>query len=59
MTRHYYHENEAVLRKAVAAIPAIGGTLAHRQGEGFFGAGAAQNAAPGVEYIPDAEKLIR
>ena len=55
MTRHYYHENEAVLRKAVAAIPAIGGALAHRQGEGFFGAGAAQNAAPGVEYFPDAE----
>ena len=24
MTRHYYHENEAVLRKAVEAIPAIG-----------------------------------
>ena len=24
MTRHYYHENEDVLRRAVAAIPAIG-----------------------------------
>ncbi len=24
MTRHYYHENEAVLRSAVAAIPVIG-----------------------------------
>jgi hypothetical protein len=24
MTRHYYHENEDVLRQAVAAIPAIG-----------------------------------
>jgi len=24
MTRHYYHENEAVLRQAVEAIPAIG-----------------------------------
>ena len=24
MTRHYYHENEEVLRQAVAAIPAIG-----------------------------------
>ena len=24
MTRHYYHENEAVLRSAVEAIPAIG-----------------------------------
>ena len=24
MTRHYYHENEAMLRKAVSAIPAIG-----------------------------------
>ena len=24
MTRHYYHENETVLRQAVAAIPAIG-----------------------------------
>ena len=29
MTRHYYHENEEVLRQAVAAIPAIG------KGEGF------------------------
>ena len=26
MTRHYYHENEGALRKAVAAIPAIGET---------------------------------
>ena len=25
MTRHYYHENEDVLRKAVSAIPVIGG----------------------------------
>ena len=24
MTRHYYHENEEVLRQAVAAIPAVG-----------------------------------
>ena len=24
MTRHYYHENEDVLRQAVSAIPAIG-----------------------------------
>ena len=24
MTRHYYHENEEILRKAVAAIPALG-----------------------------------
>ena len=24
MTRHYYHENEEILRQAVAAIPAIG-----------------------------------
>ena len=27
MTRHYYHENEAVLRQAVDAIPAIGPNL--------------------------------
>ena len=24
MTRHYYHENEEMLRQAVAAIPAVG-----------------------------------
>ena len=58
MTRHYYHENEAALRKAVAAIPAIGGSVAQRQGEGFFRAGAAQTAAPGVEYFPDAESAV-
>lgn len=27
MTRHYYHENEEVLRKAVAAIPDIGASV--------------------------------
>lgn len=29
MTRHYYHENESVLRQAVDAIPAIGTGEAH------------------------------
>ena len=29
MTRHYYHENEAVLRQAVDAIPMIGAGKAH------------------------------
>lgn len=27
MTRHYYHENEEVLRKAIAAIPNVGASL--------------------------------
>lgn len=27
MTRHYYHENEDVLRKAIAAIPSVGATV--------------------------------
>jgi len=31
MTRHYYHENEAVLRQAVDAIPAIGAALGKRE----------------------------
>jgi len=30
MTRHYYHENEDVLRKAVSAIPVIGRAVAPR-----------------------------
>ncbi|MBR1921818.1 MAG: site-specific integrase [Kiritimatiellae bacterium] len=30
MTRHYYHENEDVLRRAVAAIPAIGLDMTHQ-----------------------------
>lgn len=36
MTRHYYHENEDVLRKAVAAIPSLDasdGVKAHVEGE--------------------------
>lgn len=27
MTRHYYHENEDVLRKAIAAIPSVGASV--------------------------------
>jgi hypothetical protein len=27
MTRHYYHENEEALRRAVDAIPAVGGAV--------------------------------
>ena len=27
MTRHYYHENEDVLRKAIAAIPSVTATV--------------------------------
>ena len=34
MTRHYYHENEEVLRQAVAAIPAIGATVNGKRGMG-------------------------
>ena len=42
MTRHYYHENEAVLRQAVEAIPAIG----NREGAGL---GTLSRAAPSLQ----------
>lgn len=51
MTRHYYHENEAVLRQAVAAIPAMGGTSVKKSGERFF-AGQGALEAKGVEFFP-------
>ncbi len=40
MTRHYYHESEAALRSAVAAIPVIGGG----GGRGLVGAGLGDGA---------------
>ena len=39
MTRHYYHENEDVLRQAVAAIPAIGREGMSDEDFGMRGAG--------------------
>ena len=48
MTRHYYHENEAALRQAVAAIPAIGRRpSAQQRGPGF-------GEAPAVAEPPSA-----
>lgn len=58
MTRHYFHENETALRQAVSAIPCIGGAVARKHGEGFFGAGVEATAAQGVEYFPDAESAL-
>lgn len=34
MTRHYYHENEEVLHRAIAAIPAIGSSSAFEAAKG-------------------------
>ena len=34
MTRHYYHENEAALRRAVEAMPTVGGSGARGRAEG-------------------------
>ena len=45
MTRHYYHENEAVLRQAVEAIPAIGGTGNGERGMEGNGAGGSRFVA--------------
>ena len=41
MTRHYYHENETVLRQAVDAIPAIGAGAACKPAVARSAAGAA------------------
>jgi len=50
MTRHYYHENEDVLRKVVAAIPAIGGSVVSMKpphGDGRTVAPRPPSAVPG------------
>ena len=47
MTRHYYHENEAVLRKAVEAIPAIG-TDSETRDEGMQREGRSPLRPPSV-----------
>ena len=41
MTRHYYHENEAILRQAVDAIPAIGAGAACKPSVARSAAGSA------------------
>ena len=55
MTRHYYHENEEVLRQAVAAIPAIGAGGARAPLVARSAVGAANYtpaAAPRTEGVP-------
>ena len=55
MTRHYYHENEEVLRQAVAAIPAIGTGAAVSPSVARVALGSADNPssqAPRTEGVP-------
>lgn len=55
MTRHYYHENEDVLRQAVEAIPAIGAGAARTPRVGLPAPGAAIHspaATPRTEGVP-------
>ena len=55
MTRHYYHENEDVLRQAVEAIPAIGAGAARTPRVGLPAPGAAihsPTATPRTEGVP-------
>lgn len=55
MTRHYYHENEDVLRQAVEAIPAIGAGAARTPRVGLSAPGAAiyfPAATPRTEGVP-------
>ena len=55
MTRHYYHENEDVLRQAVKAIPAIGASAAGTPYDGLPVPGAAIHppaATPRTESVP-------
>ena len=55
MTRHYYHENEDILRQAVEAIPAIGAGAARTPRVGLPAPGAAIHspaATPRTEGVP-------
>ena len=55
MTRHYYHENEDVLRQAVEAIPAIGAGATRTPRVGLPAPGAAIHspaATPRTEGVP-------
>ena len=55
MTRHYYHENEDVLRQAVEAIPAIGAGTTRTPRVGLPAPGAAIHspaATPRTEGVP-------
>ncbi len=55
MTRHYYHENEDVLRQAVEAIPAIGAGAARTPRVGLPAPGTAIHspaATPRTEGVP-------
>ena len=55
MTRHYYHENEAALRSAVAAIPVIGEGRGKREGGDASGAGCepvVARPASGAANVP-------
>lgn len=48
MTRHYYHENEDVLRQAVEAIPAIGADAARTSRVGL----SAPNSDISIPHLP-------
>lgn len=53
MTQHYYHENEAVLRQAVDAIPAIGSaTTVNNSKQKTEGASPQQTVSPSNGDVP-------
>ena len=54
MTRHYYHENEEVLRQAVAAIPAIG---ERGMGNGERGMGNGERSGMGRGFSDSINKI--
>ena len=57
MTRHYYHENEAALRRAVEAMPTVGGGGARGSAEG--GSVPPQVASACGERLTPAQRLKR
>lgn len=55
MTRHYYHENEEVLRKAVAAIPNVGSSIEVRPAKTL--AGVSPAATISSETLAEMRKM--
>lgn len=53
MTRHYYHENEDVLRKAIAAIPSVTATVDMTKKQGSEVCMAAGEAVHTANLTPD------
>ena len=53
MTRHYYHENEDVLRKAIAAIPSVTATVDETMKQGSEVCMAAGEAVHTANLTPD------